>query len=331
MSERVWIVDAEAAGTRLDKWLAGPGRAGSRSRALDALHRGRVFVNTVEQGPEAVARRLAAGDRVRYWIDRPGSASRRTALRTSDLAIVFEDDVLVVVDKPPGLLTVPLDDQPDAVSLQHLVALHWRSHGRRRPLVVHRIDRDTSGLVIFAKTPAAWRALKAQFAHREPERTYYAVVEGAPAYDRGTWKDWLWWDASALVQRAAEDGRRGAVEAETRYRVVRRLREATVVEFQLVTGRQHQVRAQASLHGYPLVGERTYRTGGQRPRVDFGRQALHAQRLAFTHPVANRLMSFDAPVPKDLRRLVAALAGGGEAPRRGRSRLDGDAGGGTRA
>ena len=316
MSGRVWVVDAEAAGMRLDKWLAGEARVGSRGRALDALRRGRIFVNDVELGPDAVARKVAPGDRVRYWVDRPGSASRRTARRTSDLAIVFEDDVLIVLDKPPGLLTVPLADQSESVSLQQLVAAHWRSHGRSQPLVVHRIDRDTSGLVVFAKTPMVWRALKEQFAHREPERVYYAVLEGVPSPPAGTWKDWLRWDAQALMQRVSERGRRGAVEAETRFKVVRPLREASVVEFQLVTGRQHQVRAQASLHGHPLVGERSYRSGEQPPRVEFTRQALHASRLAFVHPIAKRLMSFDAPVPRDLRRLVASLASGDETTRR---------------
>jgi 23S rRNA pseudouridine1911/1915/1917 synthase len=158
-----WAVAAGEAGVRLDKWLASPVRLGSRGRAASALERGQVFLNEREVRLGEAGVTLASGDRVRLWRDRPGSAAVRGPRRAGDLVIVFEDDVLLVADKPAGLLTVPAPGGGDR-SLADLVATHWRSHGKREPMVVHRIDRDTSGLVIFAKDGAAWAALKGQFA-----------------------------------------------------------------------------------------------------------------------------------------------------------------------
>jgi 23S rRNA-/tRNA-specific pseudouridylate synthase len=148
-----WTVGGEDAGQRLDKFLARPDRLGSRSKAADAIDRGKIFVNEVEAGTEAAGQVLADGDDVRVWMDRPGSgrAVRPRRRREGDLVIVYEDASLLVVDKPAGLLAVPLGGQADRASLADLVAGHLRSHGRRTPQVVHRIDRDTSGLVVFAK------------------------------------------------------------------------------------------------------------------------------------------------------------------------------------
>src|SRR5439155_1559927 len=130
--------------------------------------------------------------RVRLWVDRPGSAKRRTTLGDDrDLPIVYEDDVLIVLNKPAGLLAVPLppERRHDAPSLFEDLKSYLRGRGRRRPFVVHRIDRDTSGLVLFAKTAAAQATLKAQFKRHQPERVYQAVVYGHPSPLAGTWRD----------------------------------------------------------------------------------------------------------------------------------------------
>ena len=171
MTDTRWIVDEASSGQRLDKFLAEASRVGSRARAADALARGRVFVNDREATPAEASTRLVSGDRVRFWPDRPGSARKKTprAPRPGELAIVYEDDALIVVNKPPGLLAVPLERQEDATSVQDELVLHLRSKGKRRPLVVHRIDRDTSGLVVFAKRPEAQARLKDQFRRRDPE------------------------------------------------------------------------------------------------------------------------------------------------------------------
>lgn len=306
-----WIVEGGAAGARLDRWLADATRLGSRARAADALARGRVFLGGVELTLADAGRRLAGGERVEWWADRPGSASRRPARRCGHLAVVFEDGHLIVVDKPAGLLTVPLPADPEAESVADRVAEHWRSHGRRRPAVVHRIDRDTSGLVVFARTPAAQAALKAQFLDRRAERTYLAVVRGHPDPAAGTWRDWLKWDDRGLRQRPAKGRTRGAVEAVCHYRTAETFEGASLVEVRLETGKQHQIRAQAWLHGHPLVGERSYVDEGEAAGPPtFGRQALHAWHLGLDHPVDGRPLRFEAPVPADVRKLLTRLRTG---------------------
>jgi 23S rRNA pseudouridine1911/1915/1917 synthase len=305
-----WTVEEAASGERLDKFLAAAGRVGSRGRAADALARGRVFVNDQEATPTDAARRLVAGDRVRFWPDRPGSARKKTprAARPGELPIVFEDDALIVVNKPPGLLAVPLERQEDATSVQDELMLHLRSKGKRRPLVVHRIDRDTSGLVVFATRPDAQARLKDQFRRREPERVYLAVVYGHPTPESGSWNDHLVWDQKQLIQKETHPRDPNAQEARSQYRVVEKLRGASLIEVRLITGRRNQIRLQARLHGHTLVGEARYTYGPEALRpIEFPRQALHAHRLAFRHPLTGQPLSFESPLPVDMQGLIRSL------------------------
>jgi 23S rRNA pseudouridine1911/1915/1917 synthase len=297
---------------RLDRWLADAGRLGSRSRASEALLRGRVWVDDVEQTLEDGSRRLAGGESVRLWIDRPGSASRQGPHRSGQLDIVFEDRDLIVIDKPAGLLSVRQPEQPGAPSLDALLEDHWRSHAGMVPRVVHRLDRDTSGLVVFARTGLAQRGLKEQFVQRAPERLYLAVVHGVPTPQEGAWRTWLTWDAQARVQRAARPRAWRAFDASAFYRVVERFAggAAALVEVRLATGKRHQIRVQACLAGHPLVGERMY-TGEPAPSpehvIPFGRQALHARRLAFLHPRSGERLVFEREPPADFAGLLATL------------------------
>jgi 23S rRNA pseudouridine1911/1915/1917 synthase len=280
-----------------------------------ALERGKVFLNDTDAGPAQAAVRLSAGDVVRVWMDRPGSARARLGTFVDgDLRILHEDDDLIVVDKPPGLLTVPLDRRTAAVSVFDLIKRHWRSQQKRRPLVVHRIDRDTSGLVVFAVHPHAQRALKEQFRRREPERVYLAVVLGVPRPVAGEWRDRLVWSESALLQRGTRANDPRGVEAISAYRVIEAFgTEASLLEVRLETGKQNQIRVQAQLHGHALVGERRYvdaaDTEANRGAVPFARQALHAYRLAFRHPGDGRELRFEAPVPGDFAELIDWLRG----------------------
>ncbi|HXW06161.1 MAG TPA: RluA family pseudouridine synthase [Vicinamibacterales bacterium] len=302
------MVTDDEAGTRLDKFLAASGRLGSRARALAALGRGKVYLNSSEATPADASCRVAAGDRVRLWMDRPGSARPGPRIgEVRGLTIVYEDDVLLVVDKPPGLLSVPLERNPGIPSIYDRLEARFRSHGRRRPLVVHRIDQDTSGLVVFAKDAAVQAALHGQFRKRLTERLYDAVVYGRPEPAQGVWRDVLAWNSRALIQEQARPGQPGAQEAVCEDRTVEALRGATVLEIGLRTGRRNQIRIQAALRGHPLVGEKRYVYEAPVQPIRFPRTALHARRLAFRHPVEDRLVSFEAPRPADLAELIARL------------------------
>jgi 23S rRNA pseudouridine1911/1915/1917 synthase len=307
-----WRVTEDEAGSRLDKFLASPDRLGSRSRVVTALERGRVFVNDVESAAGDGSSRVAAGDDVCVWTDRPGTARRRPdAVRRSALQIVFEDGDLIVLDKPAGLLSVPLDVREAAASIFEQVEDHLRRSGKRRPLVVHRIDRETSGLVVFAKHPDAQRQLKEQFRRREPERIYWAVVYGCPDPASGTWRDRLVWDERASIQKETSRNDPNGLDAIADYRVVERFATTSLVEVRLVTGKRNQIRIQARLRGHTLVGERRYVFGPDNLRpLAFPRHALHAYRLAFRHPASGRPLRFEAPVPDDLTALFDRLRQG---------------------
>jgi 23S rRNA pseudouridine1911/1915/1917 synthase len=305
-----WVVSPEDAGVRLDRYLADAQRLGSRGRAVAAIERGKVFLNDAVATPAEAATRLQPGDDVRFWNDRPGS-SRRQAIRAprpGELAILYEDAALLVVNKPPGLLAVPLPQRSGAGSVQDALVGHLRSKGKRRPFVVHRIDRDTSGLVVFAKHAEAQARLKDQFRRREPERVYLAVVYGEPSPASGTWSDHLVWDNRAVIQKETHPRDPRGKEALSQYRILETFGDASLLEVTLVTGRRNQIRLQARLHGHTLVGERRYVFGPEMLRpIEFPRQALHAYRLGFLHPETGQPLGFEAPVPADFLDLLAQL------------------------
>ena len=312
MAKRHWIVETAEAGEPLDKFLAAPDRLGSRSRAKKARGSGKVFVNGVEAAATDIRLTLTAGDQVSVWEDRPGSARRRAAPFTSGpLHILYEDDFLIVVNKPAGLLAVPLERRSEAVSIVDQLEDHFRSRGKRKPFVVHRIDRDTSGVVLFAKDYRTQAALKVQFRKRTPERVYLAVVYGTPEPPSGIWRDHLVWDKKALIQKETDARDPRAAEAISEYKVVERFQTTSLIEVRLTTGKRNQIRIQARLRGHTLVGEARYTYGPDHLRpISFKRQALHAWRLGFEHPVERKQLRFEAPIPDDLKKLLARLRQG---------------------
>jgi 23S rRNA pseudouridine1911/1915/1917 synthase len=275
--------------------------------------RGRVFVNETEKRASDAASQVKTGDQICVWADRPGSSrSRPPARRTGDLRIVFEDADLIVLDKPAGLLSVPLDVREAATSAFEQVETYLRRaggrSGGRRPLVVHRIDRDTSGLVVFAKHAEAQRRLRDQFRRREPERVYWVVVYGCPEPETGTWRDRLVWDERASIQKRTHRTDPSGMDAISHYRVRERFARTSLLEVRLETGKRNQIRLQARVHGHTLVGEQRYVIGPDELRpVAFPRHALHAQRLAFEHPADGRPLQFEAPPPPDFAALLERL------------------------
>lgn len=300
-----WRINEVEAGTRLDKWLAAAERLGSRAKALAALERGKVFINDIEQSGADAGRHLQTGQTIKLWMDRPGSAAKRYAERhDAGLHLIYEDADLLVINKPAGLLTVPLPAQPAEPSLYDLVKRHLRSQSKREPLIVHRIDRDTSGLVIFAKTGQAQQQLKEQFERRTAERIYLAFVYGHPQSEAGRWRDLLVWDQEGLKQRLAPPRDYHAQEALSDYRVLETFADASLLEVSLVTGKRNQIRIQALLRGHQLIGEKKYvAQAAPLRKIEFSRQALHAQQLKFKHPLNRRPLEFAAPVPADLQTL----------------------------
>lgn len=313
-----WTVSEPDQGCRLDAWLARRPELASRGRAREAIERGKVFLNGIEVTLASAGTRLASGDRLGLWMDRPGSArtpAREVVQARHDWQVVFEDEALLVVDKRPGRLVEPLPGEGGEVTLLDMARDHLRGRSRVQPFVVHRIDRDTSGLVLFALTSEARDRLKAQFERRTPERRYVAVVHGKVAPPRGTWRDRLRWDKERLIQvpvtaqrpEAGGSARGPGLEAIAHFEVVRQGSHAAVLEVRLVTGKRNQIRVQAGVRGHPLVGERIY-VFGYRPSPgapSLDRQALHAALLEVRHPLDGRPVRFEAPVPDDLRRLMA--------------------------
>jgi len=221
---------------------------------------------------------------------------------------VVESRVERLANFAHALNTQPLERRSQSPSVVTLLEDYFRSSGKRKPFVVHRIDLDTSGLVVFAKTAKAQAALKDQFRRREPERVYWAVVYGHPSPPQGTWRDHLVWDTKALIQKETHPNDPKGVDAVSNYTVLERFAETSHVEVRLVTGKRNQIRIQARLRGHTLVGETRYVFGPDTLRpITFGRHALHAYRLTLLHPTDGRALDLEAAVPADFTDLLARL------------------------
>jgi 23S rRNA pseudouridine1911/1915/1917 synthase len=263
LAERLRALYPEASGRSLKQWLE-TGRVTVDGRAC---RDGRLAV--------------AAGAVVTL-------GGRASAPFPRGLTLVHEDDAILVVVKPAGLLTIATERERERTAYRLL----WDYLGSKqaRPFIVHRLDRETSGLLVFAKSESTKRTLQAQFEARTVERVYRALVEGRPAREQGTLESRLAEDRMLRV-RSAERGR----VAITHYRVLASRRENTLLELRLGTGRRHQIRVQLAESGWPIVGDVTH--GG--PRSGAGRLCLHATRLGFDHPVTGARVVFESAPPAD--------------------------------
>jgi 23S rRNA pseudouridine1911/1915/1917 synthase len=304
-------IAADAAGARLDRALAAALPALSRERLKALISSGRVT------GPsgEAVRDPSSKAQAGRYDVTIPEAAPAHNVAQDIPLHIVFEDDHLLVVDKPAGMVVHPAAGNADGTLvnalLHHCAGRLSGIGGVARPGIVHRIDKDTSGLLVVAKTDVAHEGLAAQFAKHSIDRRYQAVVSGVPNPQAGS--------VDAPLARSSANRQKMAIVAEgrgkravTHYRMVRPLKEAALVECRLETGRTHQVRVHMASLGHPLVGDPVY--GRSRPahrellkRLGFERQALHAAELGFIHPVSKENLSFKSAVPSDMQELLSAL------------------------
>lgn len=297
------------AGSRLDKALACMCGEFSRAQLTRWIRDGSILVdgrqtkpNTTVEGAERVVLR-APGARQEDWHE-PQSV---------DFEVVFEDPDIIVVDKPPGLVVHPGAGNPDGTLVNGL--LHRRGDLADLPRggIVHRLDKNTSGLLVVAASDRAHRVLTAAIADRSVGRYYAAVCEGRLerpfTIDKPIGRD----SRDRTRQRVRDDGR----PAITRVRPLERYRAHSLVEARLETGRTHQVRVHMASLGHPLVGDRRYGARGRLPKAPsdgliaeirgFARQALHARRLTFEHPTTGAALEFESPIPADMQALVDAL------------------------
>ena len=287
-------------GVRLDTTLAR--RLGVSRAAAQRLIESRAV--TVDGRAAAKGHVLRGGERVTYELP----PARPATLTAEDVpyTLVYEDEALLVVDKPAGVVVHPAPGHEHGTLVQGLLGRGIAGGHESRPGVVHRLDRDTSGLLIVARTPDAHRRLVAQMARREITRSYVALLVGALPQDAGT--------IDAPLGRHVRDRKRISIHttrprrAVTHFRVRRRLPGYTLLDVRLETGRTHQIRVHFAALGYPVAGDTTYGEQGRRP-AGLARQFLHAAHLEFAHPLSGAPLSFDAPLPDDLAGFLAALEG----------------------
>ncbi len=307
-------VPATAAGTRLDQTLAQLLPQHSRNRLKGWIEAGQVSVGgAVVTSPR---HKLRGGENVLVTASIPAPDAALVAQPIA-LSVVFEDAALLVVDKPAGLVVHPGSGNRDGTLLNALVHHAAALATLPRAGIVHRLDKDTSGLLVVAKTPEAQTDLVRQLAARTVKREYVALVHGDLA--RATTVDAP--IGRHPVQRTSMAVVATGKPARTHIDVVERFGGVTLLRCRLETGRTHQIRVHLTAIGHPLVGDPTYR--GQRKlgvKVSddvqaFPRQALHAQRLGLVHPVTHAAMQWDSPLPADFAALLATLRGGTEASR----------------
>jgi 23S rRNA pseudouridine1911/1915/1917 synthase len=306
------VAGSADSGERIDRLIARRLDDLSRSRVKALIEAGRVAVDGATIDNPSL--RVKPGQRIA--VDVPPPVEDRPAAQAMPLDIIYEDQYLVVLDKPAGLVVHPAPGNLDLTLVNALLA-HCGDTlagigGVRRPGIVHRLDKDTSGLMVVAKTEPVHTALSRAFAERTITRAYHAVVWGVPApregiVDRPIGRS----PANRKKMAVVENGKR----AVTRYKVLRPVgRFAALVECRLETGRTHQIRVHMTALGHPLVGDPVYGKTPpafrkERPAVldGFTRQALHARLLGFTHPATGEILRFEREIPADLAMLIGSL------------------------
>src|SRR5689334_2396992 len=299
------------AGWRLDRALAATVPTMSRERLKALIRSGAVETGGTQLRDPAA--KVRGEEALRVAVPEPKPAHNEA--QDIPLTIVFEDDHLLVVDKPAGLVVHPAAGNVDGTVvnalLHHCAGKLSGIGGVARPGIVHRIDKDTSGLLVVAKTDVAHEGLARQFAAHSIDRRYLALVNGVPRASEGKIDAPLARSAANRKKIAIVEGKRGK-RAVTHWKRLQVLKDSALVECRLETGRTHQVRVHMASLGHPLVGDPVYGRSG-RPHgkllkeLGFHRQALHAAELGFTHPVTKHRLSFSSAMPPDMQELFNAL------------------------
>ncbi|KYD09962.1 RluA family pseudouridine synthase [Caldibacillus debilis] len=295
-------VIAGEAGMRIDKLLAGLDGEYSRSQIQDWITEGRVSVN----GKVVKANyRVQEGDRIEWTVPEPEILDVRP--EPMDLDIYYEDRDVIVVNKPRGMVVHPSPGHLNGTLVNGLLA-HCRDlsgiNGVLRPGIVHRIDKDTSGLLMAAKNDFSHEHLARQLENKTVLRKYKAIVHGVIPHDYGTIDAPIGRDPKDRQSMAVVDSGKPAV---THFRVIERFDKYTLVECELETGRTHQIRVHMKYIGHPVAGDPKY---GPKRTLPIDGQALHAGVLGFAHPRTGEFLTFEAPPPEDFERLLNGLRAG---------------------
>ncbi|WP_050181514.1 RluA family pseudouridine synthase [Domibacillus robiginosus] len=299
MKSLQFTVKEEENGSRIDKLAAAQEEQYSRSQVQEWLKEGRVLVNGK---PVKANYKAAAGDEV--TIEIPDPEELNIEAENLHLDIAYEDEDVIVVNKPRGMVVHPAPGHTTGTLVNGLM-YHCKDlsgiNGVMRPGIVHRIDKDTSGLLMVAKNDMAHEKLVNQLVEKSVTRKYQAIVHGVISHDFGT--------VDAPIGRDTKDRQKmGIVDhgkvAVTHFHVLERFRDFTLVECELETGRTHQIRVHMKYIGFPLAGDPKY---GPRKTLDIDGQALHAGVLGFVHPRTNEYLEFEAPAPKEFTDLIEEL------------------------
>jgi 23S rRNA pseudouridine1911/1915/1917 synthase len=303
--ERLIAFSSEAAGERLDKVIAAELDELSRTQVQRLIDDGLVRVDG--QVARKANQRLPPAGTARVEVRLPRAAPSRHPAEDIPLEIIFENDDLLVVDKPAGMVVHPAAGHAGGTLVNAVLGHDPELEGvgdEQRPGIVHRLDKDTSGLIVVAKNDAAHRELQRQFKAREVEKTYLALLDGQPPTDRGRIEAAIGRDTRNRKRMAIVTAARGR-EAVTEYHVVESFAEHTLVAAHPLTGRTHQLRLHFAYLKCPIVGDTVY--GRRTPSLPLKRHFLHATRLALKLPGSGQPVQFEAPLPPELRRVLARL------------------------
>lgn len=291
---------AEKPEARLDAWLAEAVPEHSRSRWQSLIKNGRVTVNGA---PCKANQKIRAGDRAEWSV--PEATPAEPQAEDIGLNILYEDRNMIVINKPAGLVVHPAVGN-ETGTLVNALLHHCKDltgiGGEKRPGIVHRLDKDTSGVMVIAKNEAAMNEISRQFKERETEKEYTAIIRGVPVPPRGTVETTI--GRHPVHRKKMAVNVRNGREAVSHYEVIERFTGAALIRIKIETGRTHQIRVHMAHIKHPVIGDGVY---GRTFHIKAPRQMLHAAKLSLNHPKTGRRLTFEAPLPEDMEGLLRAL------------------------
>ena len=294
-------------GNRLDRWLASQLTDISRSRIQKLIESGHVTLNGKPCHSKKIS--LVNGDRLEVTIPTPTKLD--LIAENIPLDILYEDEELIIINKPPGLVVHPAPGHPNG-TLVNALLYHCQNlagiGGVERPGIVHRLDKDTTGAIVVAKSDRAHQHLQAQIKAKTARREYWGVVCGCPKNESGSINLPIGRHKSDRKKMAVIPVEQGGREAITHWSILERLGNYTLMQFLLETGRTHQIRVHCTYNKNPIVGDMLYGSGGSL-RVNLSGQALHARKLTIEHPVSGDIIEAIAPLPEEFTKLLRVVRG----------------------